>query len=97
MAKGTLHLMIAQVVFLVGGYIIHFGLARIVSPAEYGRFGVTLALLQILQIFLVKGIPEAVTKFIAEGKDIKQTNRISFKIQLVLSFSIFVMLISLSP
>jgi stage V sporulation protein B len=97
MAKGTLHLMVAQAVFLVGGYIIHFGLARIVTPSDYGRFGVTLAILQILQIFLVKGIPEAVTKYISEGKDTKKTNSISFKIQLSLSFSIFVIIIVLSP
>ena len=56
LAKGTFFLMISQIIFLGSGYIIHFGLARIVSPAEYGRFGIILSLLMISQIFLNMGI-----------------------------------------
>lgn len=68
MAKGTIYLMFAQAILLASGYIIHVGLTRILSPLEYGRFGVILGLLMIIQIFLNVGIPETVSKFISEEK-----------------------------
>jgi len=97
MAKGSLHLMIAQVIFLLSAYIIHFGLARIVTPEDYGRFGVIIAILQILQIFLMRGIPDALTKYIAEGRDSQKAGWLAFKIQIVFSFLIFILLFSFAP
>jgi O-antigen/teichoic acid export membrane protein len=97
MAKGTLYLMISQIIFLGSGYIIHFGTARLVSPVEYGRLGVVLAILQILQIFLFKGIPDAVTKYISEGRDPEKTKKVGLKIQFIFSLIIFIMLIVFAP
>ena len=96
-AKGTINLMFAQIIFLGSGYVIHFGLARLVDPVEYGRFGVILSILMITQIFLNRGIPETVSKFISEGKDSKIVKRKSLEIQLVLSIIISLMVFILAP
>lgn len=97
MAKGTIYLMIAQVIFLGSGYVIHFELARMVSAEEYGRFGVILSLLLLTQVFLGRGVPEAVTKYIAEGRDVKEVFKKGMKIQIIFSFIIFFLIVILSP
>ena len=89
MAKGTICLMIAQAIYLGSGYIIHFGLARVISPIEYGRFGVILSILMITQIFLNTGIPETVSKFISEGKDTKTVKMKSLQLQFIFSIIFF--------
>ena len=97
MAKGTLYLMIAQVIFLGSGYIIHFGLARMVSADVYGRFGVILSILTLTQIFLLQGIPEAVTKYIAEGRDSRIVTKKATELQFIFSLILFFGLLLLAP
>ncbi|MCK4364597.1 MAG: flippase [Thermoplasmatales archaeon] len=97
MARGTLYLMIAQVVFLGSGYAIHIGLARTISPIEYGRFGVILGLLMILQIFINMGIPETVSKFISEGRDTKNVKKKALQLQLLFSLILFLIIFLLAP
>jgi len=97
MAKGTLYLMIAQVIFLGSGYIIHVGLAKTISPIEYGRFGVILSILMITQIFLNMGIPETVSKFISEGRDTKKVKKKALQIQLLFSLILFLIMFLLAP
>jgi len=97
MAKGTFYLMIAQFIFLGSGYFIHFALARAVKPAEYGQFGVILGLLLLAQIFLNMGIPEAVSKFISEGRDSKSVKIKSLKIQIIFSIFFFMIVFISAP
>ena len=97
MAKGTLYFMIAQVIFLMSGYVIHFGVARMITPEEYGRLGVILAILMMTQIFLQKGIPDAVVKYISEGRDSRIVKKKALKVQLILSFIFTIVLISIAP
>ena len=97
LAKGTLYLMIANVIFLSSGYIIHFGLGRYLGPKEYGTFGVILSLLAITQIFLQNGVSQSVSKYIAEGKDIAQVKNEGMKFQILFSFVIFIIYFSSAP
>lgn len=96
-AKGTLYLTIAQVVLLGSGYIIHFGLARMVSVEQYGRFGIILAILVIVQYFVIKGVPDAVAKFVAEGRDVESIKKKGMKIQLYLSLILYIILFITAP
>lgn len=89
MAKGTVWLMVATIVFMGSGYIIHFGLARMVTPEEYGIYGVILSLLAVTQIFLQNGVPQSVSKFVAEGRDIKSIRREGIKAQILFLMVIF--------
>jgi stage V sporulation protein B len=96
-AKGTLYLTIAQVVLLGSGYIIHFGLARMVSVEQYGRFGIILSILLIVQYFVIKGVPDAVAKFVAEGRDVESIKKKGMKIQLYLSLILYIILFITAP
>ena len=98
MIKGTFFLMIANLSFLICGYIIHFGLGRYFGPELYGSFGVVLSLLSINGILVQAGIPIAVSKYIAENEKIAYTVRNkALVIQLILSFIIFLFYFSLAP
>lgn len=98
MAKGTVWLMGAQVAFLVSGYIIHFGLGGyLLSAAEYGTFGVILALLAIVRIFVQGGVPQAVSKYVAEGRDQTSIERNALMIQSIVMLVCFTIVFAFSP
>ena len=85
MAKGTFFLLIAQLIFLGSGYVIHFGVARMVSQDEYGRFGVVMSIASYLTIFATMGVPSSVIKFVSEGRNIKVLIKKAIKLQLLIS------------
>ena len=98
MGKGTIYLMATNVIFLISGYAIHFGLARYLGPELYGTFGVILALLAICEMFLMRGMREAITRF--TSKDEESASSIknkALKIQAVFSLFVFIFLIALAP
>ena len=97
LAKGTIYLMIAQVIFLASGYIIHIGLARTLSSTEYGRVGVILTIMMMSQIFLLTGVPNAITRFVAQGVNIIKIKKKANLIQLIFSIIIFGIVIILAP
>jgi stage V sporulation protein B len=89
LGRGTLYLMVVQVVFLASGYIINAGLGRLLGPASYGIFGVVIYLITISQDFLRVGIPQAASKYIAE--DNSKAGAIKDKtVELQLIFSLLV-------
>ncbi|MEO6600855.1 MAG: oligosaccharide flippase family protein [Polyangiaceae bacterium] len=59
-------LTLAQVSFIVTGYVTHLVLARVLGPAGYGTYGVTLSVLSTVALILNGGLPEAIAKFAAE-------------------------------
>lgn len=90
MGRGTLYLMIANGVFLISGYIIHFGLARYLGLEIYGAFGVVLYLMAIVNLLLTSGFPQSASKYIAEGNTrLGSIISHSFRIQALLSLLIF--------
>jgi len=98
MGKGTIYLMVMNVIFLISGYAIHFGLARYLGPELYGVFGVILALLAISEILLLRGVREAVTKFTSEDEESASSiKNKALKIQAVFSLFVFIFLIALAP
>lgn len=81
MGKGVLYLTIDNGVLFLVGYGIHFGLGRYLGPADYGVFGVTLALMSTVNILLTSGFPQSASKHIAEdptkiGSIMRDANRI---------------------
>ncbi|MBA7622533.1 lipid II flippase MurJ [subsurface metagenome] len=98
LAKGTIYLMIAQLVFLISGYVIHFGLGRYLGAELYGTFGITLALLTICRVFVESGTVRAVSKYTAERKElVNQIKNQAMKIQIILALIIFTFLFTLAP
>lgn len=82
--------MVAQVIFVASGYVINIGLARLLGPAEYGIYAVVISLMTMVNLILSKGIPQALSKYIAhaDGSEelIKST---AIKMQLIFSLTIF--------
>ena len=96
LAKGSIYLITSYVLFYLSGYLIHFVLARHVSPGTYGTIGVILSILTLLQILLMQGIPTAAAKYLAEGADGKEIRNKSLLLQFVytLLICLFVYLLS---
>jgi stage V sporulation protein B len=97
MGRGTLYLMAANGIFLVSGYIIHFGLGRYLGPEAYGLFGVVLYLMTTVNLFLTSGFPQSASKYIAEDNArLGSIMSHSFKIQGLLSLVIFAVYLGLA-
>ena len=89
MAKGAAYLTVATIVFMLTGYAVHFGLARLLGPAMYGIYGVVLSLISITNIILTAGIYQAVSKYISAGENAEIVKRTGLKIQAVFALLIF--------
>jgi stage V sporulation protein B len=66
MGKDTLYMILAQALSIVAAAAVHVGMGRILGPEPYGEFGVIMSLLTVLEVFLARGIRDAVTKYTAE-------------------------------
>lgn len=64
--KGTMHLMLANLILMITGYLTYIGLGRLFTPAQLGVYGVVMAIIAILNELLVTGMQQAVSKFISE-------------------------------
>ena len=89
-SRGTIFILISQLIFLFSGFAINIILARSLGPSEYGIFGLVLSILIIAELFVITGIPEALKKFGGEKPEflnviIKKT----FIWQLGYSFIVF--------
>lgn len=98
MGKGTIYIMVTNVIFLISSYAIHFGLGRYLGPELYGTFGVIIALLAINEMLLLRGTREAVAKFTSEDEESASSiKNKALKIQTVFSLLVFFFLIALAP
>jgi len=68
-AKGTIWHGASQVALTVAGYVVAVIIARVLGPAEFGTYGVIYSFLMTLELTMLFGIPAAVTRLIADGKD----------------------------
>ena len=87
-----------NVIFLISGYAIHFGLGRYLGPELYGTFGVIIALLTINEMLLKKGMYDALSKFTSEDEESASSiKNKALEIQTVFSLFVFIFLIALAP
>ena len=97
--KGSLYVFSSRVVFFITGYILYIILGRFVlSPAQFGTFGVVLGLLAVTNAVLMLGIRQAVSRFVSVKKEAAQTIKAkAFRLQLVLSTAVFIFYLAASP
>jgi len=94
-SRGTIYLIAASGIFFISGYAIHLGLGRYLGPEEYGTFGVTLTLMTAVNLLVGSGIPQAASKYIAEGtNDVGSIAPASLRIQLLFSTLVFLVYVS---
>jgi len=70
--RGSLLMMIAYMVFRVGGYLYRAILARMLEPAGYGLVGLTLPLQGIFQSLSSVGFQPAIAKFVAQHNAVNE-------------------------
>jgi O-antigen/teichoic acid export membrane protein len=96
LGSGVFYLLLGHISIGVAGYIIHLAVGRHYGPADYGTYVIIINLLMLLELLLVSGIPQAISKFISEeGGDedhIKHTGLVlqgSFSVVLFLVYFLF--------
>lgn len=96
--KGSFYLILSHVFIIGTGYIIHFWIARELGPYQYGLYGIILGVMGVANIVLVRGIPQALSKYSAEATTtLSSLFRKALKIQFVLSLSITVIYFLSAP
>ncbi len=66
-------LLTAQFVLLVGGYLIHLGVGRLLGPAEYGAFGLVSTLLFWTETALYGGFLLGISRTVAEDPQVARS------------------------
>ena len=96
--RGTAHLMAAQAVLLVSGFVISLILARGLGPEAFGVYGVVMSVLSWLERTLHAGIPGATASLLAgdptSAKGVERTARVMF---VLWSLPLFALLWLLAP
>jgi len=98
LGQATILLLISQLVFLISGYAVNVGLARLLGPEGFGTFGVVISFLLVVQLFVITGIPIALQKFIAENIDASRLLlRKTLPAHLINSLAFFILFWLVSP
>ena len=74
-ARGMIALMVAQIWIMLSGYIIAVALARSLGPALFGVYGVVYSVLLSVELIGRLGLPQAVSKLVAEKGSSAQQRR----------------------
>jgi O-antigen/teichoic acid export membrane protein len=83
--KGAIYLTASTLTFMVSGYLTNVWLGRYLGPKTYGVYGVLISLMTALNVMQIYGVPQAVSKFVAEKpKKAHSILNSGLKIQLVL-------------
>jgi stage V sporulation protein B len=97
MARGILYYFLSTSAFIICGYAIHIGLARILGPAGYGIFGIVISLSGMSYLFFNNGIQFAVSKHVSEkGASAYPVLKSAIKIQFVFGLSLTLIWIGLA-
>ena len=90
--------MIGQAVFLLCGYGVHIFLARRFGPSLYGNFGVVISILVWFELAVIRGLPTAIQKFIAEDQDnVYAIKRFFLYWQVLIAALLFLILFAAAP
>jgi stage V sporulation protein B len=91
LSHSAFYLVVANGIFMVSGYGVHFFLGRYLGPAEYGIYGVVISLMSSVNQILTAGLPTALSEQISLAPSRHDAIwRSAFKLQTVLSFTVAV-------
>jgi stage V sporulation protein B len=71
-SHGAIVVTAAAGVFVASGYIVNVWLGRLLGPDDYGRFGVVISLLTVLNVIQNAAIPQAVARTTAEAPEMAE-------------------------
>lgn len=97
--RGTFYLIVAKFIFFVTGYLIYFVLGKfLLSPAEFGIYGVVIAVISIIDMVLISLMEQPVSKFISEQPNLSEIiKRKAMKFQFFASIVAFFAFLAVAP
>lgn len=102
LARSFLWLTVGEIFFNLSGYIVHSGAGRLLTPADYGRYGLIVTLTVMIIDLVANGIPISMSKYISEyhGSDpamIKAIKRKAFILQMIVIGAITLLFYIITP
>ena len=89
LVRGSLIILIGNVIFRIGGYIYRFLMAILLGPTAYGILGITLPFQGIFQTLSAGGLPPAIAKYVAEYEAIDEKDMARQTIYTALKIMVF--------
>lgn len=87
--RGSLIILIGNIIFRLGGYVYRFLMAILLGPTAYGILGITLPFQGIFQTLSAGGLPPAIAKYVAEYEAINEHDMARHTIYTALKIMIF--------
>ena len=85
LGTGSIFIFIAKTYWLIMGYVLVLILPRIVSVETYGLWGVVIGIISVLNMVVIMGTNQGVSKFVSADKEhSNQIRTLAFKIQIFL-------------
>ncbi len=102
LARSFVLLMIAEVLFNLSGFVVQTGAGRILTPADYGRYGLIVSLTIMVITLVGNGIPISMGKYLSEIHETKPEmvpviKRIGWWLQLIIIIVISVIFYLITP
>lgn len=89
LVRGSLIILIGNVIFRIGGYIYRFLMAILLGPTAYGILGITLPFQGIFQTLSAGGLPPAIAKYVAEFEAVDEKDMARQTIYTALKIMVF--------
>ena len=89
LVRGSLIILIGNIIFRIGGYIYRFLMAILLGPTAYGILGITLPFQGIFQTLSAGGLPPAIAKYVAEYEAVGEEDMARKTIYTALKIMVF--------
>ncbi|WP_458456745.1 flippase [Methanobrevibacter sp.] len=89
LVRGSLIILVGNVIFRIGGYIYRFLMAILLGPTAYGILGITLPFQGIFQTLSAGGLPPAIAKYVAEYEAVDEKDMARQTIYTALKIMVF--------
>ena len=89
LVRGSLIILIGNIIFRIGGYIYRFLMAILLGPTAYGVLGITLPFQGIFQTLSAGGLPPAIAKYVAEYEAVDEKDMARQTIYTALKIMVF--------
>lgn len=89
LVRGSLIILIGNIIFRIGGYVYRFLMAILLGPTAYGILGITLPFQGIFQTLSAGGLPPAIAKYVAEYEAVDEKDMARQTIYTALKIMVF--------
>ncbi|MBL8149770.1 MAG: oligosaccharide flippase family protein [Blastocatellia bacterium] len=96
--RGTLYITFSKLYFIASGYGIYLSLPRILTPDQFGLYGVVTGIVSIINAVINLGTQQSVSKFVSEDKRrAESVKKQALKIQIFVGGGVTIAYLLLTP